>query len=56
MLGVLGEIGVDWRFVRTSSSGETNVLIAVRAIIPADKGVRDGWGMRGGRRVFTRWS
>ena len=52
---MFGEGGVDWRFVRTSSSGDMRDVIVVRARIPAVRGTMED-GNNGGSVTFSKWS
>jgi hypothetical protein len=55
VFGLRGWEGVDWRFVRTSSSGDMIVVIVERARMPAESGTT-ALGRRGGRTTFNKWS
>jgi len=48
--------GVDCRFVRMSSNGDTIDVMPDRATTPATSGTRAVEGMRGGKTFLTRWS
>ena len=49
------ETGVDWRFVRRSSNGDTIEVMDDRAITPAKRGTIDA-GRSGGSVTRSRWS
>lgn len=53
--GTSADNGVDWRFVRTSSRGETILVIIVRAKIPDARGTIED-GNTDGRTLCERWS
>lgn len=52
--GLSGERGVDCKFVRTSSRGDTHELTMVRASMPEKRGTRAGKGRRGGRTLWSK--
>jgi len=55
VFGFKGCAGVDWRFVRMSSSGDIMEVMEERARMPADRGTTEA-GSRGGRTTFSKWS
>ena len=56
MLGLEDDDGVDWRLVRTSSSGEAADVMNVLAVISAKRGVRGDGVKKRGKTECRRWS